>query len=125
VIVITVARKPMSTPVVLNIVQYGTGGLNLEMCRVPTEKGVKLARLNKLGRNGWKNANGGANNAALYGEPSGRWPANFILQHLNSCSVTCETCCPVGELDRLGLPGDKEQLTESDFVSRFFKRVQG
>jgi site-specific DNA-methyltransferase (adenine-specific) len=69
---ITLARKPPIGTVAANVLEHGTGGLNIDGCRVATDE--LTPRNNKPGENGWKNSSGG------YIEPSplGRWPANFI-----------------------------------------------
>lgn len=71
-------RKPVDKSCAANALKWGTGGLNIDATRVPISDGATMARNNKPGDNGWKNSSGGANNAALYGEPNGRWPANII-----------------------------------------------
>jgi DNA modification methylase len=69
---ITVARKPFKCTVAANVLAHGTGGINVDGCRVGTEPG------------GW-----GGGGSALYegglsrdgGEArpvAGRWPANLI-----------------------------------------------
>ena len=59
--VIHVLRKPLSEKTVAsNTIKHGTGGLNIDACRIRTAD----------------NLNGG---------PIGRWPANVILQHLDGC----------------------------------------
>jgi DNA modification methylase len=80
---ITVARKPLSErTVAANVLEHGTGAINIDGCRVPTDE--KLARpFNE------------ANNEVLgkfsrFGNPNepngGRWPANLI--HDGSDEVT-------------------------------------
>jgi len=77
---IIVARKPLQgMTVAACVLKHGTGALNIDGCRLEITDGAKMARQNKLGDNGWKNSSGGPNNASLHGEPSGRWPANVIL----------------------------------------------
>lgn len=75
---ILVFRKPLEGTYVENVLKWGTGAMNIDACRVPIKDGAKMARNNKEGGNGWKNSSGGKNKAALVGEPSGRWPKNFI-----------------------------------------------
>lgn len=71
---ITVARKPLSEKTVVeNVLKWGTGGMNIDECRVGTDitttrrngnsGGEKYGRDERLGS--WKN-------------PQGRFPANFI-----------------------------------------------
>lgn len=84
------ALKPAWEPIVLamkevdgtfaeNAAKWNVCGLNIDGGRIPITDGAMMARNNKPGANGWKNSSGGPNAAALNGEPSGRWPANLIL----------------------------------------------
>lgn len=68
---IVVARKPIPTTTTTNVLQYGTGALNIDGCRVPSE-----------------------NNA------EGRWPSNFVLSHSTQCGEHCAQDCPVAEINR-------------------------
>lgn len=74
---ICVARKPLAGTVAENILQFGTGGMNIDGCRVHTDEilgrpqassqsGVMSMRLAANGYNGSSDDRGG------------RWPANFI-----------------------------------------------
>jgi DNA modification methylase len=91
---ICVARKPLIGTVVENVLQYGTGGINVDGCRVGSEE-IKT--------------NGGDKFPAIYGKyktakestHKGRWPANFI--HDGSEEVL------------QGFPSDEKQS-----ASRFF-----
>jgi len=82
---ITVARKPLVGTVAANVLEYGTGGMNIDACRVPMDaadyeqlsKGVnQIRQRGGVMDNSWKNSSdlSGANPA----NPLGRWPANFI-----------------------------------------------
>jgi site-specific DNA-methyltransferase (adenine-specific) len=82
---ITVARKPLVGTVANNVLEYGTGGMNIDACRVPMDaadyeqlsKGVdQIRQRGGVMDNSWKNSSdlSGANPA----NPLGRWPANFI-----------------------------------------------
>ena len=82
---ITVARKPLVGTVAENVLEYGTGAINVDACRVPMDADdfAKLsAGVDKIRDRGgsmegsWKNSSdlSGANPA----NPLGRWPANFI-----------------------------------------------
>lgn len=83
---ITVARKPLIGTVADNVLQHGTGAINIDGCRVPAADGPdakgyadKCASVVGLGSN---------RNGVAYGEwagerhdsasPIGRWPANLI-----------------------------------------------
>lgn len=85
---VTVARKPLDGTVAENTLKYGTGGLNIDGCRVEGKlpspcKGTGWAAQDK------KNAEQGYRPSSYYDgqdgvlyTPSelGRWPANLILQ---------------------------------------------
>lgn len=75
---IVLARKPVIGTIAANVLEWGTGAINIDNCRVPITDGATMARNNAPGANGWKNSSGGKNSAALNGEPTGRWPANVI-----------------------------------------------
>jgi hypothetical protein len=72
---IVVARKPLLGTVAGNVLVWGTGGLNIDGCRVGTD--------DRFGGG----SNGTSGFAAGYesgdgwqpGSPSGRWPANIVL----------------------------------------------
>lgn len=75
---ITVARKPLIGTVAENILTHGTGGLNIDGCRVAYEPDAKLVvRHNKGGE--YVYDHGTAKKPADI-EPNilGRWPANLI-----------------------------------------------
>lgn len=78
---ITVARKPLIGTVAANVLEHGTGALNIDGCRVePT--GESRERVNEESQDRRYAENGGTDVAALPGvrggDPSGRWPANLI-----------------------------------------------
>jgi len=78
---IIVARKPLVGTVVTNVLQYGTGAINVDMCRVsPTGEG-KL-RIEEESQDRRYTEQGVTNFAATPGprggSPAGRWPANLI-----------------------------------------------
>jgi DNA modification methylase len=87
---IVVARKPIEGTVAENVLKWGTGGINIDGCRVPFEDSQNAAT-NPLYRkqNGYKTMCGNDNEGTsfkLKSEPMemnintlGRWPANVIL----------------------------------------------
>lgn len=90
-IVITVARKPLVCSVVLNALRHGTGVLNIDSCRIgfqnrsDSEKSARPGHSHKKtspGILGW-----GENCMHAEQNPAGRWPSNFILMHLPTCSL--------------------------------------
>lgn len=70
---IVLARKPLIGTVAENVLKHGTGGLNIDGCRVEAETAT--------GRHGNPSYgfSGGLNNSEPDGRPvQGRWPANVI-----------------------------------------------
>lgn len=72
---IIVARKPLIGTVAANVLQYGTGGLNVDACRIAGEKpdttrgaGGQHGRFGELGAQG-----------RILDDGLGRWPANVVL----------------------------------------------
>lgn len=88
---ITVARKPLDEKTVAkNVLKYGTGGINIDASRIPTNPDVDDARLG--GNGSWEsggmsvNAYGKFAGTASTSSEQGRFPANFI--HDGSEEVT-------------------------------------
>ena len=78
---ITVARKPLTGTVAANVLEWGTGAINIDGCRVePT--GESRERVSEASQDRRYTEAGGTNFAALPGTrggaPEGRWPANLI-----------------------------------------------
>lgn len=75
---ITVARKPLIGTVAQNVLEHGTGALNIDGCRVETEESLQRPERKGLGvSGGWANYK---QEPGLYGTPKGlgRFPANLI-----------------------------------------------
>ncbi len=80
---ITVARKPLIGTVAENVLQHGTGALNIERCRIATDPSVDDPRLS--GKGSWKTDKaaknvyeGGFAGQEIKSSAAGRWPANLI-----------------------------------------------
>lgn len=74
---ITVARKPLSGTVAANVTEYGTGALNIDVCRVGSEQRFNAAA-NKPGGNSYNMGVVGMPQDAEGRRCEGRWPANLI-----------------------------------------------
>ena len=78
---ITVARKPLIGTVAANVLAHGTGGLNVDGCRVGTSKQVPASVSRKAHANcymgGWKEK-GETLGVGGHDPNLGRWPANLI-----------------------------------------------
>jgi len=76
---ITVARKPLGEKTVAaNVLTHGTGGINVDGCRVPTEDNLNGGAYAQNGTerdDGWGMQRAGAGE---FQQPQGRWPANLI-----------------------------------------------
>lgn len=80
---ITVARKPLAGTVAQNVLQHGTGGLNVDGCRVGTEQQVNGPGSPTSASRKSRVAAGYRHDAGLGpgsdgGAVTGRWPANLI-----------------------------------------------
>ena len=81
---IILARKPISEKnIAENVLKWGTGGINIDDCRVEYNGAVKTCSRKSDGikdhtnPSGWKEVNRTPNRPATPTE-AGRWPANFI-----------------------------------------------
>jgi site-specific DNA-methyltransferase (adenine-specific) len=84
---ITVARKPLVGTVAANVLAHGTGGINVDGCRVGTEPPAPRNAPKKIIRGGKFHASADAEQEMSHYNPTeGRWPANLI--HDGSDEVT-------------------------------------
>jgi len=73
---ICLARKPLAGTVARNVLEHGTGGLNIDGCRIGISKRVPSSVSEAAPTHGW--GTGSANNDGK--NPNvGRWPANVLL----------------------------------------------
>jgi site-specific DNA-methyltransferase (adenine-specific) len=94
----TLARKPLEGSIVDTVLKYGTGGLNIDGCRVGNET-ISVHDAPKGTFAGGEEGRG--SDTDTYREHQGRWPANLILECI------CETDngkhtdpnCPCAMLD--------------------------
>jgi site-specific DNA-methyltransferase (adenine-specific) len=71
---IFLARKPFRGTVAANVLRHGTGGINVDACRIVTGESTK--RASNAGTNGAGWGMGTASN--VNGSDTGRWPANVL-----------------------------------------------
>lgn len=93
-LVITVARKPLEGTVARNVLQWGTGAINIDKSRIRYVNAFDQASAIPQGRATAKVgalAGGQQNDRERSGfvpdNTKGRWPANFVLQHLQGCTL--------------------------------------
>jgi len=75
---ITVARKPFKGTVAANVLEHGTGAINVDGCRVGTEQRYNPSAGNKSGGNSLNMSAVGMPQDADGRMAAGRWPANLI-----------------------------------------------
>lgn len=74
---ICVARKPLIGTVAANVLAHGTGGLNIDGCRVPTSDDLNGGAYSDTDRRNefFRGLDPGV---STFIQPAGRWPANLI-----------------------------------------------
>lgn len=97
---IIMARKPLAGSVAANVMEHGTGGINIDGCRVGAQETADA--------------------------PAGRWPSNVVLSHAADCAEECADGCPVPELDaQSGVSKSQRRLKRTDKSSDIFASVRG
>jgi len=74
---IILARKPLSSTVAANVQQWGTGALNIDASRIPTDEDFGRGGERERTR-GYVGIKSDETIPALPASPLGRWPANII-----------------------------------------------
>ena len=77
---ITMARKPLEGIVAANLLAHGTGGINVDGCRVAHDEGCRMMAPSQanIDNPSEKHRQAGQREAVLELKPAGRWPANLI-----------------------------------------------
>lgn len=92
------ARKPFRGSVAANVVEHGTGALNIDGTRVGSPEDKRAA-----GTRTYQRFDPGSPAKAVQDAPHdglGRWPTNLLLTHSADCAEACVPGCPVRELDQ-------------------------
>lgn len=126
---ITVARKPLAGTVAANVLEHGTGALNIDGCRVETADNLNGgAYAAQGGRSESQSLHGGTGmNVAGktvgkdFEQPSGRWPANLI--HDGSEDVV--TCFPAKAGAEAPVRGTEKSAASDGRVTGERARVAG
>lgn len=96
---IILARKPLAGTVAANVLEHGTGGLNIDACRLGERDRTDYGLVNATRTQG--SVYGAPSASADFDAEAGRWPPNVVLSHLPECrDGACEPGCVVAELDR-------------------------
>jgi len=102
---IVMARKPLSeSSIVDNVLKHGTGGINIDGCRIGLDENDRLNKGgsysgNRTGSNedGWFTK---ANNRIEYSEPPGRFPANVMHDGLQDDWARFFYCPKISKCER-------------------------
>lgn len=100
---IVMARKPFDDTVAANVLEHGTGAINIDACRVGANPGYsynadKNGTTFHLWANSARHGEQGARRTAdkagtdVIASTQGRWPANLILSHSDDCECVGEKC---------------------------------
>jgi len=84
---IIIARKPLQGTVAANVLAWGTGGLNIDACRVEGEPWT-FTHSDKTSRSSGIMGTTSASRAGVVeSNPAGRWPANVILDETQATEL--------------------------------------
>jgi DNA modification methylase len=74
------ARKPLEGTVAANVLEHGTGGINVDGCRVAHDEDCRMMAPSQanISNPSEKHRQAGRREAVLELKPGGRWPANLI-----------------------------------------------
>lgn len=98
------ARKPLVGTVAENVLEHGTGGINIDGCRIKTDD-LQGKTYHNAQRNDVNIYGGGKGipQITLTGNERGRWPANIVLTHHPECThVGLKTVKSNGHAPALG-----------------------
>ncbi len=96
------ARKPFSTSVAENVLKHGTGAINIDESRVPTDDEMHFERTGAM----WTSKEGQwreytHDGTSFEQHENGRFPTNVLLSHHEECTdEECVNDCPRATVDR-------------------------
>lgn len=102
---IILARKPLVGTVAANVLEHGTGGINVDACRIASDEDTRRnARGGDNGLNGESTFKIRERRAEDQPERDGRWPTNAVFAHHPDCGPDeapgdCVEGCQVAALD--------------------------
>ncbi|WP_165614056.1 DNA methyltransferase [Mycobacteroides chelonae] len=130
---IVVARKPLAGTVAANVLEHGTGALNIDACRVGDEvrhasfTSFAPASGNRLGAPGTQEARRGTQ-----GEPkqyTGRWPTNLVLDEHQAAALDGQSGVSISRVGKprgagsgagWGMTATGAEYADEGGASRFF-----
>lgn len=97
---IVLARKPLEGPVEENVLEWGTGAINVAGCQVDTAPRPTHPRLGVSRKGGRGSLPFGLREGYTTRPAEGRWPPNLLLGHSDECTDDgCVPGCPAFHLD--------------------------
>jgi site-specific DNA-methyltransferase (adenine-specific) len=119
---IVLARKPLTGTVAGNVLEHGTGAINVDGCRVGMSKDVPASPRRAPQGPAYGELGNDPGTGSGWDAGTGRWPPNVLLTHSADCNGDCAPDCPVAELDQqsghlIGCGGPKR--TDSGETSMF------
>lgn len=100
---IVVARKPLAGTVAANVLEHGTGALNIDGCRIGSDTLPAQARgVSKIGT--FEGADGN-----ITPERTGRWPANIIFDEAAGAELDAQSGLEASRFFYCPKPGKKER----------------
>jgi DNA modification methylase len=98
---IVMARRPLDGTVAGNVLRWGTGGINVEGCRVQTEEELRRAVAGGGGSAGIFEGKKTCNTFDLHPDGlTGRWPPNLLFSHHPTCTPSdCVEGCAVADME--------------------------
>ena len=93
------ARKPLISTVAQNVLAHGTGGLNIDGCRIESAKRHPGKYVDSANPDATVRFVG-SSDRSVFDATKGRWPANVVLSHYETCTDdACTPGCAVAMLD--------------------------
>ncbi len=91
-------RKPLKGTVAGNVIEHGTGALNVDGCRIGSESTKRTQNADGVLKHGGENSRPHHGNVTPKetGSPSGRWPANVVFSHDSRCVLVGEKRVKIG-----------------------------
>ncbi len=134
---IVLARKPPAGTLAANLLEHGTGALNIDGCRTAMSSADAEAINAKhagMDPESYERAAGVSLNLSTSPMPlkraeahdGGRWPTNVLLAHAEECGGACVDGCPVAELDaQSGITRDGVAVQRNGGGQRIFNQGDG
>ncbi|WNT44522.1 DNA methyltransferase [Mycobacterium phage FreddyB] len=124
---IVVARKPLAGTVAANVLEHGTGALNIDACRIEGIEDTARPQGKDIRGGNW--SGDGGRSGLVTGGGTGRWPTNVVLDAAQAAELDAQTGVSVSRKGkpRAGANGDGWGMTatgteydDEGGASRFF-----